>query len=98
MTVNNSHIRTKYLYYALTVLWSKQTFDYTRKAHPSTIRDVYIVPIPGIDEQDRIVSILDKFDALVNDLNIGLPAELAARRTQYEHYRDRLLTFEELPA
>jgi type I restriction enzyme S subunit len=53
------------------------------------------IPVPSIDEQNRIVSILDKFDALVNDLSFGLPAELAARRTQYEYYRDRLLTFEE---
>ena len=42
------------------------------------------------------MAILDKFDALVNDLSAGLPAELAARRKQYEHYRDRLLTFKEL--
>ena len=40
-------------------------------------------------------AILDKFDALVNDLSIGLPAEINARRKQYEYYRDRLLTFEE---
>jgi len=40
---------------------------------------------------------INKFDTLVNDLTIGLPAELAARRKQYEYYRDRLLTFEELP-
>lgn len=53
------------------------------------------VPIPSRTEQLRIASILDKFDALVNDLTIGLPAELAARRKQYEYYRDRLLTFEE---
>ena len=53
------------------------------------------VPIPPLREQRRIVSILDKFDSLVNDLSIGLPAELAARRKQYEYYRDRLLTFEE---
>ncbi len=47
-------------------------------------------------EARRIASsFLDKFDALVNDLSVGLPAELAARRKQYEHYRDRLLTFEE---
>ena len=53
------------------------------------------IPLPPREEQDRIVNILDKFDALVNDLSVGLPAELAARRKQYEHYRDRLLTFEE---
>ena len=52
----------------------------------------------SLEEQARIVAILDKFDALVNDLSIGLPAELAARRKQYEYYRDRLLTFEEAAA
>jgi type I restriction enzyme, S subunit len=52
-------------------------------------------PVPALQEQDRIVTILDKFDALVNDLSTGLPAEINARRRQYEHYRDRLLTFAE---
>ena len=47
------------------------------------------------DVQRRIADVLDSFDALVNDLSSGLPAEIAARRTQYEHYRDRLLTFPE---
>ena len=55
----------------------------------------YPIVVPPLEEQNRIVEILDKFDALVNDLSIGLPAELAARRKQYEHYRDRLLTFPE---
>lgn len=54
------------------------------------------IPVPSLEEQARIVGILDKFDALVNDLSIGLPAELAARRQQYEYYRDKLLTFKEL--
>jgi len=54
-----------------------------------------IIPVPSLEEQTRIVAILDKFDALVNDLSSGLPAEIAARRKQYEHYRDRLLTFKE---
>jgi type I restriction enzyme S subunit len=53
------------------------------------------IPVPPPAEQERIVEILDKLDALVNDLSIGLPAELIARRKQYEHYRDRLLTFRE---
>lgn len=51
--------------------------------------------IPPIKEQVKIVAALDSFDALVNDLSVGLPAELAARRKQHEYYRDRLLTFEE---
>ncbi len=53
------------------------------------------IPVPPLEEQARIVTILDKFDALVNDLSSGLPAEIKARRQQYAHYRDRLLTFKE---
>ena len=51
------------------------------------------IPIPPISEQKRIVAILDKFDALVNDISTGLPAEIAARKKQYEYYRNQLLTF-----
>lgn len=54
------------------------------------------VPVPSLEVQKQVASKLDNFDALVNDISIGLPAELAARRKQYEHYRDRLLTFREL--
>ena len=53
------------------------------------------IPVPPLSEQERIVSILDKFDALVNDISIGLPAEIQARRKQYEYYRDKLLSFKE---
>ena len=53
------------------------------------------IPVPSPEEQARIVAILDKLDALVNDISIGLPAEIAARRQQYAYYRDRLLTFKE---
>lgn len=53
------------------------------------------IPIPPLAEQKRIVSILDKFEALVSDISIGLPAELVARRKQYEYYRGKLLTFSE---
>ena len=51
------------------------------------------IPVPPIEEQARIVAILDQFDALVNDLSSGLPAEIKARRQQYEYYRDLLLSF-----
>ena len=53
------------------------------------------IPLPSLEEQARIVGILDRFDVLTNDLTQGLPAEIAARRKQYEYYRDKLLTFEE---
>lgn len=52
------------------------------------------IPVPPLSEQQRIVSILDKFESLVNDLTTGLPAEIAAVQEQYEYYRNKLLTFE----
>lgn len=54
------------------------------------------IPLPSLEEQQRIVDILDRFDTLCNDLTAGLPAEIEARRKQYEYYRDKLLTFEPL--
>ena len=85
-------ITTKFLNYIL---------DITEIGHSGgsipqlTVPDVkkIPIPIPPLSEQERIVEILDKFDALVNDLTAGLPAEIAARRKQYEYYRNRLLTF-----
>jgi type I restriction enzyme S subunit len=51
------------------------------------------IPVPPIEDQERIVAILDRFDTLCNDLSAGLPAEIEARQKQYEYYRDKLLTF-----
>lgn len=53
----------------------------------------YIAPIPSLEEQERIVSILDRFESLTTSLRAGLPAEIAVRGLQYEYYRDKLLTF-----
>ena len=53
-------------------------------------------PMPSLEEQNRIVAILDRFDKLCNDISEGLPAEIDARQKQYEYYRDKLLTFEEI--
>lgn len=53
----------------------------------------YLAPIPSLEEQQRIVSILDRFESLTTSLQSGLPAEISARRQQYEYYRDKLLTF-----
>ena len=56
------------------------------------------IDLPSIEKQKRIVSILDRFDTICNDLTSGLPAEMEARRKQYEYYRDKLLTFKEVAA
>ena len=56
------------------------------------------IPVPPLEAQREIALILDHFDALVNEISSGLPAEIAARRAQYEHYRDRLLSFPEKKA
>ncbi len=53
------------------------------------------IPILSLSKQKQIVEILDKFDALVNDISQGLPAEIKARKQQYEYYREKLLTFKE---
>ena len=55
-----------------------------------------VIAVPSIEEQKCVVSILDRFDAICNDLTSGLPAEIEARQKQYEYYRDRLLSFKEL--
>ena len=55
-----------------------------------------VIAVPPIEEQKRVVSILDRFDAICNDLTSGLPAEIESRRKQYEYYRDKLLSFKEL--
>lgn len=57
--------------------------------------DNLMIPLPAIEEQRRIVDILDRFDKLCNDISEGLPAEIEARQKQYEYYRDKLLTFKE---
>lgn len=85
-------VDVKYLFYILQMT----AFKTPRTGIPQlTIPMVrcYPIPIPPLEDQQKIVSILDRFDALCNDLTNGLPAEIAARKKQYEHYRDKLLTF-----
>ncbi len=87
--LDTSRIDIKYLFYALDSAWSTKKFDYTKKAHPSVIRNEYKIPIPPIKVQKEIVNILDKFTRLEAELS----AELEARHKQYEYYRDYLLGF-----
>ena len=58
----------------------------------------YKVPLPPLDAQERLVKVLDNFDAICSDLTFGLPAQIEARQKQYEHYRDKLLSFREVIA
>lgn len=80
-------LSTKYLAHVLFHLWSTKTYNYIVKAHPSVIRQDYSIPVPPIQVQQEIVSILDKFTALEAELG----AELEARSTQYETYREEIL-------
>lgn len=89
---DNSFLNVKYLYYCLQGKKYQLPNGGIPQLTAPQLKKVKI-PVPPLTEQERIVAILDKFDALVNDLSSGLPAEIAARRKQYEHYRDRLLTF-----
>lgn len=59
---------------------------------PDKLKEITI-PLPPLSEQERIVKILDRFDSLCNDISSGLPAEIEARKKQYEYYRDKLLSF-----
>jgi len=91
-------LSNRFLFYLLQTNFSK--IYYESKLTGSTIKNLglkslreYIIPVPPLEVQARIVAILDRFDALCNDLSSGLPAEIAARRQQYEYYRDQLLSF-----
>ena len=57
----------------------------------------FSIAVPPIDEQQRIVDVLDKFHNLCHDISEGLPAEIEARKKQYAFYRDKLLSFKETP-
>lgn len=91
----NDNLNIRYLYHIAT------TLNFVSKNNGGipnmNANDVkkHIIPVPPLEEQERIVAILDKFDSLVNDISKGLPAELTARRQQYEYYRNKLLTFDE---
>ena len=100
LRVNSKIALPKYVLFLLTTnKFSKYVEENQSGASYPSISDAlikkFIIPIPPIEEQEIIVSILDKFDALVNDISIGLPAEINGRRQQYEYYRDKLLSFEE---
>ncbi|KQM59817.1 restriction endonuclease subunit S [Agreia sp. Leaf210] len=97
--VDASQIEPKFLFHQLLTMGLGQMNQAGGvPSQTQTVLNRLRIPVPSIHEQQRIVLALDRFDALVNDLSIGLPAELAARRKQYQYYRDNLLTFEEISA
>lgn len=80
----------KFVYYAMKCIdYKPQNHMYNWISKYSKIK----IPVPSLSEQKHIVTILDKFETLVNDISIGLPAEIQARKQQYEYYRSKLLTF-----
>ena len=89
---------TKYLYYILknmeTALNAMKRGAGVPHVSGEALSQI-MLPVPSVSEQNRIVSTLDKFDTLCNDLAQGLPAEISARQKQYEYYRDKLLSFQE---
>ena len=94
-------LNRKYLFYILQS--AKAQIYFKNSVTGGTIKNLglkalreFQIQIPPLEEQKRIVAILDHFDKLCNDISEGLPAEIEARQKQYEYYRDKLLTFEEI--
>lgn len=79
LSVKGNNLDTRYLFYVLDHSWAGKSFDYTKKAHPSTIRVEYTIPVPPLEIQQEIARILDKF------------TQLEARRKQYAYYRETIL-------
>ena len=97
---NQTMIKPMYLRYILMTDFIKK--EYMKKAAGGTVQSVPMgelkkirIPVPSLQEQNRIVGVLKQLDDLCNDLTSGLPAEIEARQKQYEYYRDKLLTFKE---
>jgi type I restriction enzyme, S subunit len=96
LKVKVDNVDTKFLAYSLATVAKK--YVSAGMGNPKIMSNVMAdveVKIPPLEVQERVVTILDKFETLVKDISIGLPAELSARRSQYEYYRDKLLTFSE---
>ena len=90
---NESVVLNSFLRYCYTQSpWAISTGGTIARLYNDNILNA-VIPVPSISEQQRIVDILDRFDALTTDLSQGLPAEIEKRRQQYEFYRDKLLTF-----
>ena len=90
-------VNVRYLFYILNR--NRQLLRYDNGVDQTNLKKEDIlnicIDLPTTEEQNRIVSSLDRFDSLCNDLSSGLPAEIEARQKQYEYYRDKLLSFKQ---
>ncbi|MGU8043956.1 restriction endonuclease subunit S [Streptococcus suis] len=92
--IDESQLVPRYLYYYLTTIdLESMATNPTRPSLTQAILDKIPIPVPSLPIQQRIVQVLDNFDAVCNDLNIGLPKEIELRQKQYEYFREKLLTF-----
>lgn len=87
-----------YLYHVLNSTFIQNAMSI--KASSGTVKNLnadivksLLIPVPNIDYQKQIVSVLDRFDELCSDISQGIPAEISARQKQYEYYRNKLLSF-----
>ncbi|HEM4251582.1 TPA: restriction endonuclease subunit S [Streptococcus suis] len=92
--IDDSQVVPRYLYYYLTTIdLESMATNPTRPSLTQAILDKIPIPVPSLPIQQRIVQVLDNFDAVCNDLNIGLPKEIELRQKQYDYFREKLLTF-----
>lgn len=93
---DESIVLNKYLLYCYQLQpWTVSTGGTIARLYNDNISKAKIC-VPSIEEQKRIIEILDKFENICNDLQSGIPAEIEKRQKQYEYYRDKLLAFKEL--
>ena len=99
---HNNIITVKYLYYIfknnIQIFREKASGMGSLPQISLPVTEDFEFVLPPLEEQERIVKILDRFDSLCNDISSGLPAEIEARQKQYEYYRDKLLTFDRIEA
>ena len=94
--ITSKNLNNKFLYYYLMIQQGKIKSQVRKASVPRLSKTTFekmLIPIPSLEEQARIVSILDKFDTLTTSLSEGLPKEIELRQKQYEYFRDVLLTF-----
>ena len=98
--INTSEVVPKYYFHYMKAKFlpyiQKTMFQGSVASIRRPMLNAFPVPVPPLDVQNRIVNVLDNFEKICSDLNIGLPAEIEARQKQYEYYRDKLLTFAEI--